>query len=214
MAKSRTFAFLSNPGVKHDVNGTETLFYRLSMDALFELEALTLPLSKAAAMLMSSPERQSGVTLEKFVSAAGENIDRSVHQATPCDLAEKVANQRAEAIGTIVKTVFGGECKMQIGIFLLDSLTPTKEKHRFEPEEIESFFSQMDLPTVIQLVIGAIKANAEAFGPLGKQVAEAARKALGNVLPNSELPVENLTGSSSKTQSSGASVEASPSSGS
>lgn len=215
MPTPKKFAF-TYKATTSKVNGEEYEFYELSYRALEEARALAVPLAKAVTALFSEPERQSGSTNEKLSNRAGESIERFIANPTSPELAETVANQKSAAVGTIVETLLNGQHKAALATILLDSLTKpsARPKDGFDSEQLEEFMSGVTVPVLIQLVIGAVKANMEVFGPVGKQIAAGVGKALASMTAPESSETPTAPGSESKTPSSSQLVEASSSTGS
>jgi len=216
MPAPKKFAFTHKP-VLSEVNGKQEKFYELSLRALFLMKDLAKPLSQAAAVLLTPPERQSSIILEEFTNEAKELVNRTTKMPSPPETTAGLAQHRAEAVGTIVETLIGGQYDYQIGSLLLDSQTPPDQRTRagFEHADVETFMDGLTVPITIQMFIGAVKANLEVFGPVGKQITAAVGKAVANVMQESNLSeTQTPPGSDSKTPSSSQPVEASISIGS
>lgn len=218
--KSR-FTYSSKNAVEHEVNGNTLRFYPNRIGLLTELAEISKPIAHAMATLMgenqdrasvSKNQKQNPKRAKDGTESAEFSSDEIVIQAVSVELADHRRKERDGAIDELLDGLTNKRNRLMLGALLMDSLREEFEfKKERPPAEIEEFlfgdgeeYQGIDMPILVEMVKGWLKANSKVFGAMGEQMGARVKAMLG-ALQNpstSEGMTSPTDGSSSKTPSS------------
>lgn len=169
------YSFISPKSVEHEVNGKALDFYPLSMSLLFELRNLAKPVLESLHTLFSSRERD---TPSSVIRADGpEGGMRQELGAVSPELAAQRTTEQERAVGRIVEALCDQRNQTVLCKIVLDSIRPREDELPTQ-KDAEKLQAALDLPTMVSMLVGVVKANAGVFGDLGERIALAAQKVL------------------------------------
>lgn len=162
--------------VSRQIGGQTWNFYPVSVARIFELRTTIHDLFVSVSALFAKNADDVGQEIER-ITQGSDKIERTHIAAISPDLASLRSTQRAEAIGKSVNALFSETNKMALGRLLCDSL-----REEFEPtcpdDEVRSFLNDLDLPTLVEFLMGFAEANIKVFGPVGEKMRAALKTKL------------------------------------
>lgn len=213
MSWRKRFTFRDKRSIKHTVNGQEFRFYPNRMALLTQARDLSEPIAKAINVLFADQSRDSASAVKR--TNDGDFFMEDIKtEGLDIEMAKYRISERAEAITTIMGTLADHRSLILLGTLFMDSLRDdfsySKERHASEVEDFlygsddeDSDYHGLDMPVLVELFQGWMKANALTFGEAGEKMVGLVKAKLEEtvVVSNSEKP-DSTNGKSSKTPSS------------
>lgn len=210
------FTYKDRHYVEHAIAGRLMRFYPNRVGLLQDLAEISRPIAKALSALFAETRGDAGVITERIKdgTATGE---KTTVQPISAELAKQRASERHGAIDALIESIGDDRNRLLLGRLLMDSL---REEFPYvrerEPKEIEEWldgdgkeYPGIELPMLVELIQGWIKANSKVFGNVGEQVAALVKERIGGFQSGSQSENPSPTvGSDSKTPSSEPSAEA------
>lgn len=195
---ARNLAFLKSPPTEVTVNGELLKFYPLSLNAVHKLKSIGKPVAKALSMVFVDTKADVGKNIKEVTNPVDRitMTETTIDPISP-DLAKLREAQRSQGIEEIMSALTDPATMRDVVHVIMDSLRddfPTRSE-----TEVADFISKTDVPTVVELLQGVVKANAGVFSPLVERLTEQMRK---TILPQSEpQPSETIPASESLPRS-------------
>lgn len=144
----------------------------------------------------------------------GEFIE-IVTEPTAVDTLRFRQKQREDGLEGMMNVLLHKENMVGVALVIMDSLREefTREGNEDEASDktrATAFLSDTDLPVIVQMIHGVIKANKKVFAPLGQKLAAAA-KAAGFKLPVFRAPTESPSDPPTESLPNLRAIEAEPS---
>ena len=213
MSWRKRFTFRDKRSIKHPVNGQEFRFYPNRMALLTQAKDIAEPVAQAINTLFADQSRDSGSAVKR--THEGDFFMEDI-KTDPLDIemSKHRQSERADAIKTIMGTLANTRSLMLLGMLFMDSLREdfpyAKERH---PSEVEEFlygdegddaeYTGLDMPVLVELFQGWMKANATTFGDTGESLVGLVKtKIEGIVSEQSSAMTDPTNGEPSKTPSS------------
>lgn len=217
------FTYNSKSAVEHVVNGNTIRFYPNRIGLLTELAEVSKPIAHALATLFGEGRSDATSVSERYsdkprkdiksgVETAESTVDKITVEAVTPEVADHRRTERNKAIDELLDGLTNERNRTLFGRLLMDSMRdefPYK-KNRPAPE-VEAFldgdgerYEGLDMPMLVALVTGWLKANAKVFGSTGERLAGLVKGKLEalQVPSTSGETTSTAGGSSSKTPSS------------
>lgn len=199
--KSR-FTFRTKHYIEHDVCGTTMRFYPNRMALLSEVRDLSAPVAKAISVLFADESRDSGTAVKRHREGEFYMEDITTEPISE-EMATYRQNERERAIETIFNTLADKRSVIVLGRLLMDSLRdefPYKsDRDALEVEEFlygeegsDSEYRGIDMPTLVALFGGWLKANQKVFGDTGERMVGVVRRRLEDLQPGSDSKTPEL----------------------
>lgn len=169
------------------VGDTDVEFFSLSFPVLFAMKSAVGPVAKVLSSLFSSNRNLVGRFQEDTKDTQGSPVRVVQEQAMTPEMAKLRAEQSTKTVQEATEALFADQNRMLIGRILMDSMRgicPRKPT----PVQIEEFLAELDLGQVMEMIQGVLRANAEVFGPLGRDLGQKAT-ALLRAQASSESPI-------------------------
>jgi hypothetical protein len=220
--KDEKFSFLDARKVSHRVGDQDMDFYPVSLGVMIELRETAKLIGKAVAVLWSPTAGDSGTIERVFASDTQKGVmDREVIvEAVRPETVKLRAEIKQKAVGDIIDGLMAPENVGNFGKLLMDSLRSMFPPGHPDNPSPGEFIRALDMPTIVEMTIGAAKANKGMFGPLVERIAsmkdailkgiEDKITAAGAKPPASPSPSDDpgsTPGSNSRINSSGSSNE-------
>lgn len=217
MSKFARFTFRGKRYVEHKVGGEEFRFYPNRMALLEEARDLSAPIAKSISILFADESKDTKSNVKR--QADGDfSMEDITTEAISEDMAKHRQRERDKAIETILESL-DARSIILVGKLFMDSLRDEfpykKQRSGREVEEFlygmegsdeegeEQEYTGLDMPMLIQLFSGWMKANAKVFGELGEKLAGLVRGRLDQLQGDSNLETTTpASGSSSKSPTS------------
>lgn len=172
------FTFRDRLVVEHKV-GDETFRFSPNRIGLFrELRDLSAPVTEALTILFADKSRDSGSSVKSVNDGKDFFQEDCSTEPITVEMAKFRSTEQCEAIEKLVNTIADERNQILIGRLLMDSLRgdfpyarsrSTKDVEEFlYGTEDDDDWTGLDMPTMVELVIGWIKANAKVFGSSGE----------------------------------------------
>jgi hypothetical protein len=214
MSWRKRFTFRDKRSIKHEVSGQEFRFYPNRMALLTEARDLSGPIAKAINTLFADQSRDNGSNVKR--QHEGEFFLEDIStQPLSIEMAEHRMAERNGAIEQILNTLADSRSIILLGRMFMDSLRDDFEyKKDRSPADVEEFlfgeegadddYEGLDMPVLIELFQGWMKANATVFGEAGESMVGLVRKKLESlqISESSSETTDPTNGDSSKTPSS------------
>ena len=223
MSRFKKFTFRDRRHVDHKVNGETFRFYPNRMALLTQARDLAEPVAKAITTLFADQSRDAGSNVKRHHE--GEFFMEDIKtEGIDIDMAKHRVNERADAISTILGTMSDPRSLVLLGKLFMDSLRDEfpyqKERSAREVEEFlygeegeDSEYEGLDMPVLVELFQGWMKANATTFGETGESLVGLVRAKIEGLVADSGQDSETTnptSGEPSKTPSSQQSDSDSP----
>jgi len=216
------FTYNSSSAVEHQVNGNTVRFFPNRIGLLTELAEIAKPVGRAVATLFGDSRNDTTSVSETFrdkvkkdlksgLETAESVVDKITVQAVAPEVADHKRKERDRAIDELIEAVTNTRNRYMLGRLLMDSMREEFPYKKDRPAaEVEEFldgdgdkYQGIDLPTLKEMMVGWLKANAKVFGSTGEKVTALVRgklEALQTPSPSEEMP-STVNGSSSRTLS-------------
>ncbi len=211
------FTFRDARYVEHKVGDKTLRFYPNRMALLTEARDLSAPVAQAVSVLFADQSRDSSSHVKRLKDGGkeGGQMEEITTEAVTKEMAEYRQKQREQAIERIMGVLADERSKLLLGKLWMDSLRDEFPYRKSRPAtEIESFlygserdddsYTGLDLPMMIELFKGWMKANAQVFGTEGEKMVGLVRakvvEAAGSAPRSGKT--EPTSGDASKTPSS------------
>jgi len=188
MGWKERFTFRDKRYVEHTVGGAEFRFYPNRMALLTEARDLSEPVAKAITILFADESRDSGTSVKR--NREGDFYMEDIQtQPISEELAKYRQAERDRAIEAIFGTLADKRSVLLLGRLFMDSLRdefPYKmdrgaaeiEEFLYGHEGPASDYQGLDMPVLIELFRGWMKANAKVFGEAGEKMVGLVRQRL------------------------------------
>jgi len=212
MSWQKQFTFRDKRSIKHQVSGQEFRFYPNRMALLNEARDLSGPIAKAINTLFADQSRDAGSAVKRHHE--GDFFMEDIQtEPLSIEMAQHRLAERNEAIETILDTLADERSIRLLGKLFMDSLRDNfpyaKDRSIADVEEFlfgegeDDEYQGLDMPTVVELFQGWMKANATVFGEAGEQLVGLVRaKIEGLRADSSSEPTSPTNGEPSKTPTS------------
>lgn len=208
----KRFTFRDKRSVKHSVNGQEFRFYPNRMALLNEARDLSGPIARAINTLFADQSRDAGSNVKRQHDGDFFMEDITT-DALDIGMAKHRVQERNDAIETILGTLADSRSMLLLGKLFMDSLRDEfpydKNRH---PSEVETFlfgeddedaeYEGLDMPQVVEMFQGWMKANATVFGEAGEQMVGMVRAKIEGLRESNSEPTVPTNGEPSKTPTS------------
>lgn len=185
--------------VKHEVNGKLQKFYAASPGLLLEFQGSGKKIIAAVSDLFAKTERDFKTT-DRAVKAEGGTERTITAEPVTLEVAQYRDKQRAEAWTNAFQAITDRETLLLVCKVIMDSLVevfPKDDSGRFNREgkiiTPEDFLAKTPIKTLVQMVIGTAKGNADVFGPLGVKASSFLEHLVGAVSIKAEELVKEKT---------------------
>jgi len=216
MSKFARFTFRGKRYVEHDVGGESFRFYPNRMALLEEARDLSAPIAKSISILFADETKDTKSNVKRHQE--GEFFMEDITtEAISTGMAQHRQGERDKAIETILASL-DARSIILVGKLFMDSLRDEfPYKRQRSAREVEEFlygvecveseedeeYTGLDMPMLIQLFSGWMKANAKVFGELGEKLTGLVRGRLDQLQGDSNSETTTpVSGSSSKTPTS------------
>lgn len=185
--------------VEHEVNGQSVRFYPISVLCLGRMRSVIAKLASAMSTVLAGDKREAGHIVENFEAPDGSRGEKFTQSPINPDLASMRAKQRADAVESAITTLLEPKNAASLCELLMVSMRDAGFPRSPSNTDIDKFHAEVDVHTLIQMIVGCAKANAKVFGggtlDLGKLVEDRVRAALS--------PTATTDGENSSEPSSG-----------
>lgn len=214
------FTFRDKRYIEHEVAGETFRFYPNRMALLTEARDLSAPVAKAISVLFADQSRDSSSRVKRMkdASAQGGEMEEVDTDAISIEMATHRQAERERAMDEIFHTIADERSKLLLGRLFMDSLRDefpyrksrsAREVEEFlygeEPSEEspEPSYTGLDVPALIQMFSGWMKANAKVFGETGEKMVGLVQRRLEEATGESSSDLTGPTsGFSSKSHTS------------
>lgn len=208
----------SSSAVTHEVNGHKLRFYPNRIGLLADLAEISKPIAHALGTLFNDERAERASTSEVFsdkfrkdlktdIESADSKVEKMIVHATTPELSEHRRKERNAAIDELLGGLTNTRNRILIGRLMMDSL---REEFPYKKDrtaaEVEEFldgdgeqYQGLDTPTLVQMVVGWLKANSKVFGATGEKVVELVKGKLG--APQNPSPSVEKTSSTDGSNS-------------
>lgn len=221
-SKFARFTFRGKRHIEHKVGGEEFRFYPNRMALLEEARDLSAPIAKSISVLFVDETKDTKSAVKRHQEGEGKEgffMEDITTEAISTEMAAHRQAERDKAIETILESL-DARSVILLGKLFMDSLRDEfpyrKQRSACDVEAFlygeeaeegedgeEPAYTGLDMPVLIQLFSGWMKANAKVFGELGEKVAGLVRGRLEQLQGDSSLETTiPASGSSSKTLTS------------
>jgi hypothetical protein len=191
MSWRKRFTFRDKRSIKHDVSGQEFRFYPNRMALLTEARDLSGPIAKAINTLFADQSRDNGSAVKRQYEG-DFSLEDIKTEPLSIEMAQHRMAERNGAIETILNTLADERSIVLLGRLFMDSLRDdfpyTKDRHAREVEEFlfgeegqdeeGNEYHGLDMPALVELFKGWMKANASVFGASGESMVGLVKKKL------------------------------------
>lgn len=218
MSDYKRFTFRDKRGTEHEVGGRKFTFYPNRMALLTEARDLSTPVAQAVSVLFAdeSKDNTSNVKRHHEGDFFMEDIATT---AISTEMAKYRQAERNAAIETIMGTLADARSIVLLGKLFMDSLRdefPYKrdrgakeveewlygEEAGGEDEENDDLYTGLDLPMLVEMFGGWMKANAKVFGTAGEKMVGLVKSRLEQVNESALETTDPTSGNDSKIPSS------------
>lgn len=204
--------------VESEVGGKLLRFYPNRMALLTEARDLSAPVAQAISVLFADQSRDSASHVKRLKDGGqnGGQMEEITTEAVSQEMADYRQKQREGAITKIMDTLADQRSKLLLGKLWMDSLRDEFPYRKTRPvSEVEEFlygsekeddgYTGLDLPAMIEMFQGWMKANAKVFGDQGEKMVGLVRAKLveaGGAPLSGKVQTEPTSGGDSKIPSS------------
>jgi hypothetical protein len=213
MSWRKRFTFRDKRSIKHTVNGQEFRFYPNRMGLLTEARDLSGPIAKAINTLFADQSRDAGSNVKRQHDGDFFMEDITT-QSIDIEMAKHRLRERNEAIETILGTLADSRSMILLGRLFMDSLRdefeyvrdrPAREVGAFlygDEDGEESSYEGLDMPQLVELFRGWMKANATVFGEAGESLVGLVKAKIEGLADSNSEKTDPTSGEPSKTPTS------------
>jgi len=213
MSWRKRFTFRDKRSITHPVNGQDFKFYPNRMALLTEARDLAEPVAQAINTLFADQSRDTNSKVRR--QHEGDFFLEDIEtEGLSVQMAQHRIEERSAAIKTILGTLADPRSLMLLGKLFMDSLRDDFPycKDR-DPREVDEFlfgddsedsdYQGLDMPVLVALFQGWMKANATTFGESGESLVGLVKSKIEGIVSEqaSETP-DPTNGEPSKTPSS------------
>jgi len=177
-----SFSFIFSPkGVKHEVEGEELTFYPITLGKLKEIKETASSLAQAIASIMFQDkvsETLSSSTYKEDKKTG--SFENDTQQEASIAILEHKDKERKSAIHNIITILLDESNFTILGDLLVHSLRD-KFPADMKKGEILEFVQVTPLPALKDMVIGIVKANMKALGPLAERIVQLQGEIMGGL---------------------------------
>lgn len=215
MSRFSKFTFRDKRSIKHQVNGQEFRFYPNRVGLLTEARDLAEPVAQAINTLFADQSKDTSSNVKR--QHEGDFFMEDIQtQGIDIEMAKHRQRERSQAISTILGTLADARSLILMGKLFMDSLRDEfPYKRERSVQEIEEFlygddeegseYEGLDMPVLVEMFQGWMKANATTFGDTGESLVGLVRTKIEGLVADSEQDSETTnptSGVPSKTPSS------------
>lgn len=213
MSKFKRFTFRDKRSTPHQVGGTEFNFYPNRMSLLNEARDLSTPVAKAISVLFADESNDNGSSVKRQ-NDADFYVEDITTDPISVEMAKHRQNERGQAIETIMSTLADSRALILLGRLFMDSLRDEFEYKKERPaSEVEAWlygeesndpdaYTGLDMPVLIEMFGGWMKANAKVFGAAGEKMVGLVKGRLEQVTAQVSETADSTSGNDSKIPSS------------
>lgn len=216
MSWQKRFTFRDKRSIKHEVSGREFRFYPNRMALLTEARDLSQPVARAINTLFVDQSRDASSTVKRQ-NEGNFYLEDITTDALSVEMAKHRMDERSGAIETIMGTLADSRSLLLLGKLFMDSLREEfpydKRRSAQEVEEFlfgsdeevdgEQSYTGLDLPVLVEMFKGWMKANALVFGEAGEQLVGLVKAKIEGLTTESDsVTTEPTNGEPSKIPSS------------
>lgn len=198
--------------MKHEVDGLgELSFYPNRLNLMSEVRDLSEPVLRGLSLMFEDTRADQAATTKKYTEGDMQVEEIEVHPSS-VELLSKRQEDKATALAELMSVICDPRSRMILGTLLMDSLRDEFSQEELKsPAKVNDFLygteddgsDALDLPMMVGLMQGWIKANAQVFGDAGKKVMELLQDKVGDLQAVSRSTIQTeTTGDSSKSPSS------------
>jgi len=182
MSWKKNFTYKGERHVEATVGEQEIRFYPNQLGILEKLATLSDPVTAAINMLMGTEGRDYETVTKHFTEGEGESAVTSeetiIGVTSPESMRERLS-QREEGIKQLLSMIGDGRNLRLLGVAWIDSMKEIfpRKKGGPGPELVEEFlfgdgdeYDGLEIPQMIQIMIGWMRANANILGGMGEQL--------------------------------------------
>lgn len=208
----KKFTFRDKRSITHEVNGTEFKFYPNRMALLAQARDLSEPIASAINVLFADQSRDSGSAVKR--THDGDFFQEDIQtDALEISMAKHRVSERDAAIKTLTGTLADPMSLMLLGKLFMDSLrddfpyavdrSPRDvDEFLYGSEEEGSEYHGLDVPQLMELFQGWMKANSKVFGSAGESMVDLVKAKIETLKESNSVSTDSTNGSDSKTPSS------------
>jgi hypothetical protein len=213
MSWHKRFTFRDKRSIKHDVCGREFRFYPNRMALLTEARDLSGPIAKAINTLFVDQSRDASSTVKR--QHEGDFFMEDIQtEGLAIDMAKHRLVERNDAIETVLGTLADPRSILLLGKLFMDSLRDdfpySKDRKAADVEEFlfgdddgdDAEYQGLDMPMLVELFRGWMKANATVFGEAGESLVGLVRAKIEGIANSNSETTDPTNGDPSKTPSS------------
>ncbi len=181
---------------EHEVNGKKHKFFPVTSKLIFEIKSVAYPISEQISNLCVS-ERKDIKVIDQTMKVGDGQERRITTEPIPVDLAKYRDELRAKSIRGIMESATNDKAMALLASIIMDSMSevfPRDPKTGALPVTVEEFLTETKLPTLIQLIYGAFKANKDVLGPLAPQASSLLSSLVGLVTTRTQELASKVEG--------------------
>ena len=216
MSWKNKLSYKASRAVEQTVNGEKMRFYPNQLGILEDLATLSKPVTRAINLLVGNEGRNYKTDTKSFTEGRGDKAvvveETVIHSSDQGSIAARI-KERDDAIGGLIDMIGDGRNLRLLGKAWMDSMMDEFPRKRggAQPQEVEEFlfgdgkdWGGLEIPTMIEMMGGWLRANSRVFGELGEKLVGVAKAKIEEHLRAASTSVQpNPTnGSDSKTPSS------------
>jgi hypothetical protein len=175
-----TFTYKSKRYVEQPVGDDENVvrFYPNQLGILEQLAELSDPITEAINKLMGAEGRNYQTETKSYVEGDMQ-VEETVIGSTDRESMRARVEERGEGIKSLVAALGNGRNLRLFGLAWMDSMKEEFGRKRggHSPEMVEEFlfgdgedYEGLEVPQMIQIMSGWLRANAKVFGDLGERL--------------------------------------------
>lgn len=213
MSWKKRFTFRDKRYIEHEVGGESFRFYPNRMALLTEARDLSTPVAKAISVLFADESKDNDSAVKRHHE--GEFFMEDITTtAISKDMAQYRQAERDKAIEEIMGSLADARSLVLLGRLFMDSLRDEFDyKRDRSAKDVEEFlyghegsdeeYQGLDLPVLVEMFGGWMKANAKVFGQAGEKMVGLVKGRLEQLQTESDSETTDSTnGNDSKTPSS------------
>lgn len=186
--------------LEETINGETIKFYASSMVVVVKLRGIAGRVGKLVATLLQDDKRDTGSTHRRFVDPEikGEFNTETIVQPLDPAMAKFRLDSTVSVVSELIDLIGNVDNIKAVGEFIMDSMRDVFPRGSDKNPPAEEFMREIELPELVPLFLGAVKANKGVFGPLDLKL-----HALGDKVREAVESRLSTLGSASTTTSSG-----------
>lgn len=197
----------SDEYVTQEVQGETIKFYPMSMPTAFKLKQAGRTLARAFAAFYAARQQPTGHKMRDISDPEGGTIHEFEKEGLPVEMYRERNNQADVAIDQFVEALTAPPNWDALCHAIAESMREVRQENGLStPELAKQIKEECDTMTIIPLLKGLLAANTQAFGDVGKTLAQTLNRGLGE-MTRDFAGTTTQDGSPSKTDGSNASSE-------